>query len=196
MKGRRWFLKGLVLSSQLLAVWAYANGVKVIPEHKPPPPCKAGETRPSESQDYGPTAHEGFTGQVQNAFVKAFQSQGVAAGPEHVTISDTQKDSQYFTFFLRVSRDRCLLPHIRAISRQCIRKGSQEGATYILIGSVQRVVKRTRANVRIVRVETGEIISTGKGDSNGTDTQAIEEAVGKALDTMDFKITCAKGVNR
>jgi len=158
--------------------------------------CKAGEHRMSETEDYGPVVQEGFAGEVQAAFVDALRSYGVEAGPEHVTIDDTGADNPLFSFGIRISNDHCVLPHMRAISRECIREGSQESAVHMLTGSIQRTGSRTRATVRVFKVETGQIDSTGKGDADGTDAQAIEDAVEKALDAMDYKITCTKGVNR
>jgi len=160
-----------------------------------PNKCKADEFNFSKSADYGSIVQEGFDGEVQAAFVNAFRSQGVAAGPEHVTVFDTDKENP-FTFIIRVSKDHCVLPHRRAIARECIKLGSQEGAMHAFIGGIQRTSHRTRATIRVVNVETGVVESTGKGDTDGTNSQAIEQAVEKALDAMDYKITCAKGVTR
>ena len=158
--------------------------------------CKPGEERMADSKDYDPIEQEGFAGQVQQAFVKALQRHGIDAGPEHVRIEDVDATSQFFTFFLRVSHDGCLLPQKEAIARECIRDYSQEGAMYMLVGAIQRTRTQTRATPRIVRVETGEIGSTGKADVNGTSAKAAGRAFEKGLDSMDYKITCTKDVVR
>ena len=158
--------------------------------------CKPGEERMADSKDYDPIEQEGFAGQVQQAFVKALRRHGIDAGPEHVRIEDVDATSQFFTFFLRVSHDGCLLPQEEAIARECIRDYSQEGAMYMLVGGIQRTGTQTRATPRIVRIGTGEIGSTGKADVNGNSAEAAGRAFEKGLDSMDYKITCTKDVVR
>jgi len=160
-----------------------------------PNECKADELKLSKSKDYGPIVQEGFAGEVQAAFIRAFRSRGVEAGPEHVTIINPEKDKEFFNFAIRVSIDHCVMPHMRAISQMCIKLHSQENALDAFIGGIQRRDQRTRATVRVVKIETAEIDDTGMGTVDGTDVDAIERAVATALDEMDYKITCAKGVN-
>ena len=158
-----------------------------------PNECKADEYLLSSHKNYDPVVQEGLDGEVQAAFVDALRSKGVAAGPEHVTIYDAENTNP-IRFMLRVSGDHCLLPAERAIAEKCIKEGSQEGAMHVLLGGIQRTDSQTRATVRVVEVETGLISSGGKGDADGTGANAIEQAVEKALDSMDYKITCTKAV--
>ena len=158
--------------------------------------CAPGTERMIDGEDYDPVEQEGFAGEMQQAFVDALRRRGIDAGPEHVSINGAETNQAYFQFTLRVSGDGCLLPQVRAIARECIREGSQEGAKHILLGSIQRAFGKTRAIVRMVVVETALIDSGGKGDANGTDADAVSDALGKALDVMEYKIACAKGVAR
>lgn len=158
--------------------------------------CPPGTARPIDTEAQDPVKHDGFAGELQQAIVDALNRAGINAGPEHVTIPRTAYNNTYSTFVLRVSHDGCLLPHMRAIARECIRGYSQEGAQRLLLGSVQRVHNRTRVNVRTVFVETGEVESAGKGDAEGNDAKAASEAFENALEAMAYKITCAKDVVR
>jgi hypothetical protein len=76
-------------------------------------------------------------------------------------------------------------PSIACIEQQIkqgnVEEGSQEGAKTLLIGCIQQAGGATRATVREVDVETGEIGRSGKGDGPGTNQGAVEDAVNKAL---------------
>ena len=158
--------------------------------------CEPGTERLADTEDYDPVEQEGFAGEMQQAIVDAFRRSGIEAGREHVTISDVNANRSLFKFQIRTSSDGCLLPHGRTIARECIREGSQKGAPRILLGSVQRFGGKTRALIRMVRTETAEVKWTGKGDADGSGSDAVSEAFKKALDAMDYKITCAEGVVR
>jgi len=158
--------------------------------------CPPGTERPIDTEARDPVEQEGFAGEMQQAFVDALRRRGIDAGPEHVTITRVAYNNAFSTFMLQISHDGCLLPHMRAIARECIRKYSQKGAKHVLLGSVQRVQGKTRAVVRTVVIETGEIISTGKGDADGDDAGAVSDAFGKALDAMGYGSTCAEDVVR
>jgi hypothetical protein len=130
--------------------------------------CPPGTERPIDTEAHDPVEQEGFAGEMQQAFVDALRARGLDAGPEHVTIIKHNPYGSFFRFALRVSRDGCLLPHMRAIARECIRDGSQKGAKHLLVGSIQRAAGKTRVVPRTVVVETGVIESVGKGTSDGT----------------------------
>jgi len=110
-------------------------------------------------------------------------------------------------FMLRISSEDCLLPNNEFISADCrqreMREGGEnekkyEGALRILVGSIQHANGKTRASVRIVNVETGEINKAGKGDADGTNKKATSDAIYRAIDKMGFKPSCTKflGVTR
>ena len=161
-----------------------------------PNKCAPGTERMIDSEDYDAVEQEGFAGEMQQAFVEALRRRGIDAGPEHVTIHGVFGNRAFFKFMLRVSRDGCLLPHVRAIARECIGEASQKGAQQLLLGSVQRAYGKTRVVARMVRVETAIIDSGGKGDANGTNGDAVGDAFGKALDAIGYESTCAEGVVR
>jgi len=127
---------------------------------------------------------------------------------KHVTKKYTSvKRETLKQFMLRLSSDGCLLPNNETIVADCAQREGQgdaenqkkyEGALRILVGSVQQAEGKTRTNVRIVNVETGEIMNTGKGDANGTDKTALSDSISRAIDKMGFKPSCTKflGVKR
>ena len=158
--------------------------------------CPPGTERPIDTEAHDPVEHEGFAGEVQQAFVDALRARGIDAGPEHIEIIGAEVNPAFFRFMLRVSRDGCLLPHMRAIARECIRERSQKGAKHLLVGSIQRAAGKTRVVPRTVVVETGVIESVGKGTSDGTGADAAGDAFGKGLDDMGYESTCAEGVVR
>jgi hypothetical protein len=117
--------------------------------------CPPGTERPIDTEAHEPIEHEGFAGEVQQAFVDALRARGIDAGPEHIEIIGAEVNPAFFRFMLRVSRDGCLLPHMRAIARECIRERSQKGAKHLLVGSIQRAAGKTRVVPRTVVVERG-----------------------------------------
>jgi len=99
-------------------------------------------------------------------------------------------------FLLRISPDDCLLPNLdllnEAIKNNCVKPHSLDGAHRTILGSVQQANGQTRVITKLVDVETGIIVESGKGDATGTDRDAVENATNSAFDKMGFKPSCAK----
>jgi TolB-like protein len=72
----------------------------------------------------------------------------------------------------------------------CSKPGGHQGASHFLIGTIQQGQERTRANVRIVEVETGIVKSTGRADASGTDDGALRQSIAAAMDKLDRRIEC------
>lgn len=118
-------------------------------------------------------------GKAEDAVINALQNNGYAVDAASVFVYEA---GGLICFAVRLGAGGNPLPAISCIEQQGnIEEGSQEGAKTLLIGCIQQTGDMTRATAREVDVETGEIGRTGKGDSNGTDQKAIEDALDKAL---------------
>ncbi len=129
-----------------------------------------------------------------DAVISALKQFNKSASSEFTEVSSKKDDLTRFT--LRISRDDCLLPNTdlinEAINNNCVKPRSLEGANRLIFGAVQQASGKTRVTTRVVEIETGIIIQTGKGDANGTDRKALENATSRAFNEMGFKPSCAK----
>jgi len=76
------------------------------------------------------------------------------------------------------------------IASGAVPPGSLKGAHYMVAGAVQQAGGVTRVTVRIVRVETGEIVATAMADVNGTDAAAVQRAANEAMKKLPMPGNC------
>lgn len=91
-------------------------------------------------------------------------------------------------FVVRLDEDGNPLPTQpcleQIIQKGMVPEGSLSAAASLLMGCIQQAGQRTRITVRIVDVETGEVQETGMGEADGTDEEAIDEAMDEALENL------------
>ena len=151
-----------------------------------PNPCAVGEIPPAPGAVSRP---DDQAVRLQDAVVAAIDAEGV--GNEFVNASWPDENTMLPRFAMRVSREGCALPSIRSIMARCAEPGEHRGASHLLIGSVQQANNRTRANVRIVEVETGIVETTGRADATGTDDEALRQSLVHAMEKLDRRIDCS-----
>ena len=144
-------------------------------------PVTAESTKPAE--DFKVTAES-----LRAAFVKAFDKRGIRTSGDFVQVNETEAEGSK-KFMIRLGGEYNLLPSPDwlegEIAKGNIKKGSQEGSKYTLLGLMQASSSlcKIRINTRIVTTETGVVHpSTGKGDADlsqdGLD-RAVDEALGE-----------------
>jgi len=95
---------------------------------------------------------------------------------------DASSDGGIYKFAIRLSRTFNPLPKVHD-DTQSLQTGSVEGAQYLLQGAVQIVESTARVTMRIVSVETSEILQASSAD--GTSSSSIEDAItGAAGDAL------------
>lgn len=92
-------------------------------------------------------------------------------------------------FAIRISDEGCILPTLDSIAN-CSSSKAQVSASRLLIGSLQVAGGASRVTARIIDVETGEILTASKGDSTGTDTDALVQAASDAIGGLGVTVGC------
>lgn len=127
---------------------------------------------------------------IVQSIIKGFHAQGIMIGPEHILVQ-SHPSGEVDQFVVRLDANGCVLPDgqcvMEAGENGYLPEGKQKGAFRHLYGSIVTIGDKTRVLTRIVNIETGEIMSTGKGDA-GSGEQGATEATSNALDNM--KMTC------
>jgi hypothetical protein len=125
------------------------------------------------------------TSKLQESIADALSSHSHLTNPDDVQVNNRYAGHPLTTFAVRLSTDNRPLPTLACLQNQIaggnVPPGSLEGANKVLLGSVQQAGNQTRVTSRIVEVETGEILATGKGDAAGTDQNAIDQAADKSI---------------
>lgn len=116
--------------------------------------------------------------EVSDALTSAFKDHDVPMDEDSVNVN---LDDGLYKVGVRLSRDFRVLPQVPEDTSN-LAPGSVEGALYMIIGSVQIVEQEVRVNLRIVSVETSEILQVGSGSGSGNDVKEnITGAAGDAL---------------
>jgi hypothetical protein len=122
---------------------------------------------------------------LQESVADALSSHDHLTNPDDVQVNNRYAGHPLTTFAVRLSADNRPLPTLACLKNQIaegnVPPGSIEGANKVLLGSVQQANNQTRVTSRIVDVESGEILATGKGDAAGTDQNAIDQAADKSI---------------
>lgn len=133
---------------------------------------------------------------IVQAVIKGFHAQGIMIGPEHILVQ-SYHNGAVDKFVVRLDKNGCVLPDgqcvMEAGENGYLPEGKQEGAFRHLYGSVVTAGNRTRVLTRIVNIETGEIMDTGKGDA-GPGEQGASEATANALGNMGMPCTEVRGL--
>ena len=119
--------------------------------------------------------------EVQAAFVGAMRSKSIDVDDDAVTINE--QGTGLYHFAVRMSRRNTPLPKIPDDTSD-LAPGSVEGAATLLQGALQILGDRVRVTMRLVSVETSEILEASNGDADGANESGIGDAVGTALDGM------------
>lgn len=133
---------------------------------------------------------------VVQSIIKGFHAQGIMIGPEHILVQ-SYHNGAVDKFVVRLDKNGCVLPDgqcvMEAGENGYLPEGKQEGAFRHLYGSAVTVGSRTRVLTRTVNIETGEIMSTGKGDG-GSGEQGLSDATSNALGNMGMACKEARGL--
>jgi hypothetical protein len=131
---------------------------------------------------------------LTEAWVKAFEPLGITISAEYLAYQDRQPDD-LLKYQIRVGNDHRPLPSVQwlevEIGNGTVKPGTIPGAKYLLLGSVQvespTAVSKggIRVNARLVEVETGVIVASGKGVSPAFSLFGLEMDVRNALAGMN-----------
>lgn len=93
-------------------------------------------------------------------------------------------------FAVRISGQGCILPSLDSFA-DCS-STAPGSATHLLVGSLQIAGGASRFNARVVDVETGEVLTATRGDTQGTETEALLQAASDAIRGLSFSIDCGQ----
>ena len=120
---------------------------------------------------------------IQEALTSAFQDHNVPVDDDGVKV--TTVDGM-FHLMVRLTADANPLPQVPDDTSN-LAPGSVQGAQLMVVGSVQRLDGGTRVSMRVLKVETSEILQSGQGDAMGTaNKDAVQSAAGDALAGLDM----------
>jgi hypothetical protein len=120
---------------------------------------------------------------IQSALTSAFQARNVPVDDDGVKV--TTVDSM-FHLMVRLTADAMPLPQVPDDTGD-LAPGSVQGAQLMVVGSVQRLDGGTRVSMRVLKVETSEILQAGQGDAMGTaNKDAVQAAAEDALAALDM----------
>ena len=132
-----------------------------------------------DSQDASPAPELGEDA-IAAALVNAFLAKDVQVPDDGMKVS--QADG-LFHLSVRLSADVRPLPQIPDDTGN-LAPGSQEGATLMVLGTVQLVDTQTRVTMRIVVVETSEILESSSGDADGVSEESVGNAAESAISDL------------
>jgi len=141
-------------------------------------PCPLEQVGPA-----GGTAHS-----LRLGVTEALRAQGAAAETRMIAVEETSGGAMH-SYYVRLGAGNApLLPRecYEALAAEGrLQEGSVEGARYLLLGALQQQATRSRVTARIVDVETGGVIVSGRGDADGIDAGAIARAAAAAIGALD-----------
>ena len=114
---------------------------------------------------------------VAGALTKAFQDHNVPMDDNTVNVT---LSSGLYQLAVRLSSSFNPLPQVPEDTSN-LAPGSVQGALYMINGGVQIFGDQVRVTMRIVSVETSEILQASKGDGSGSVLDAITGAAGDCL---------------
>jgi hypothetical protein len=120
---------------------------------------------------------------VQSALTSAFQERNVPVDDDGVKVT---KAGDLFHLMVRLTADAAPLPQVPDDTSN-LEPGSVQGAQLMVLGAVQAIDGGTRVTMRVVKVETSEVLQTGSGDAMGTaNKDAVQAAAEDALAALDM----------
>jgi hypothetical protein len=129
--------------------------------------------------DSSSAAPEIGTDAITAALVNAFRSKSVDVD-DGVTV--TAADGLYH-LAIRLSKRATPLPAVPDDTSD-LAPGSVEGAAMLILGTVQLIATATRVTMRIVNVETSEILESSKGDADGVTEESVGDAAEDAISEL------------
>ena len=115
---------------------------------------------------------------VAGALAKAMQDHDVPVDDDGVKV--TLSEHGMYNLMVRLGAEVRPLPQIPDDTSN-LAPGSVEGARYLLQGAVQIVGDEVRVTMRVVSVETSQILEQSKADGSGSTLDAIQGAAGDCL---------------
>ena len=147
------------------------------------------EDHPCDDTDIREGADTAAAETLREGVADGFGDGGVSLGPEHVTVIE-HGTSGLLRFSIRLGYTDNLPRHtgeciVDAVARGELPAGVEEGAAHQVVGMLQEIDGRTRVSMRVVDVETGEVVAAGVGDAQGTGRGAIGDAAAEALGELE-----------
>lgn len=137
----------------------------------------SGSSSSSDSSSGGQSVQPPSEDDVAGALTRAFNDHNVPMDDDTVKVT---LDSGLYKLAVRLSSSFNPLPQVHD-DTQSLQTGSVQGARYLVLGSVQVIEDQVRVNMRIVSVETSEVLQASKADGSGSVLDAITGAAGDAL---------------
>jgi hypothetical protein len=135
------------------------------------------DSSPADSSSGGQSLPPPTEDEVAQALAKALQDHNVPVQDDGVKVT---LSSGLYQLMVRLSADVQPLPQVPADTSN-LPAGSVQGAMYLLLGSVVLVGDQVRVNMRIVSVETSEIVQASSASGSGSPLEAIQGAAGDCL---------------
>jgi hypothetical protein len=148
-----------------------------------PSPGSSDDSNPEDGSPTGDGCAVLSEDEVQSALTAAFQERNVAVDDDGVKVT---KANGLFRLMVRLTADATPLPQVPDDTSQ-LAPGSVQGARLMVLGAVQSMDGGTRVTMRIVRVETSEILQASTGDAMGSaNKDAVQAAAEDALAGLDI----------
>jgi hypothetical protein len=96
------------------------------------------------------------------------------------------KEDALFHLMVRLTAHATPLPQVPDDTSN-LSPGSVQSAQLMVLGAVQAIDGGTRVTMRVVKVESSEVLQTGQGDAMGTaNNDAVQAAAEDALAGLDM----------
>lgn len=120
---------------------------------------------------------------MQSALTSAFEQRNVPVEQDGVKVT---KEDGLFHLMVRLTEDAMPLPQVPDDTSD-LAPASVQGAWLMVLGAVQATDGGTRVTMRVVKVETSEVLQAGEGDAMGTaNKDAVQAAAEDALAALDM----------
>lgn len=114
---------------------------------------------------------------IAEALTAAFRARDVPIDDNGVKV--TTADG-LFHLMVRLTADSQTLPQVPEDTSN-LPPGSVQGAQKLVLGAIQLLDGACRVTMRVVQVETSEVLEAGKGDASGSTKEAVQAAAEDAL---------------
>jgi hypothetical protein len=146
-------------------------------------PSSSDDSTSEESSSSGESCAALSEDDVQSALTAAFQERNVPVDDDGVKVT---KANGLFRLMVRLTADAVPLPQVPDDTSN-LAPGSVQGAQLLVLGAVQALDGGTRVTMRIVRLESSEILQASKGDAMGTaNKDAVQAAAEDALSGLEM----------
>ncbi len=168
-----------------------AHQVRSISWDLSPGPLEADEPddHPCDDTDIREGLETAAAESLREGVAAGFEDAGVSLGPEQVAVVQPGVGDD-LRYSIRLGYDDNRPRHtgaciVDAVARGALPPGVEEGSAHLVVGMLQQVDGRTRLSMRVVDVETGEVVAAGTGEAAGTDGAAIGDATSDAVGELE-----------